>query len=175
MFEAQALLEQNPVQGLAAIARGYGIDLGALAQNPGAAQAQPQPAPQHVDVDARIAAALADERTKATISAFAADPKNEHFATVRATMGALAQVHPDKGLPELYEMACKAHPDVSAKLAAAEKAKTEAAALAERKKAAEAARRASGSVRGAPPTNGFIPPPDSLRGTLEAAFEGRLN
>jgi len=90
-------------------------------------------------------------------------------------MAAFIEKGAAKDLEAAYEMACRAHPDVFRTIQQAEAAAKEKAQLeAQRNRAAQAKAKAVG-VRGTPTVNGFAKPPDDLRGTLNAVWDGRVN
>lgn len=179
LFEAQRMLETRPAEAIAVLARQYGVQFPqAEASTPSqpndqisALMAHVQRLEAEIAQSKQIAERSASQTIEQTIREFAAKPEHRHFPTVRSYMGALMQADPSLDLSRAYEMACRAHPEVS-KAIAAEAAKAEAAERA--KRAAEAKGRAV-SVRGAPPMVGNGKVPDSLRGTLEAAWDGGLH
>lgn len=190
LFEAQQILETRPVEAIQVLARQYGVDLTQFAPRAPVAPTQ-APAPNDPATAAlyqkvqQLEAVLTQQQQQAidaenarvngTISAFAADPKHVHFPTVRTAMGALMQAGVANDLASAYEMACRAHPEVSKAVAKAE-AETRAKAEAEAKRAAAAAAKTKAvSVRGSAPAPGFASVPGDVRGLLEAAFDGRLN
>ena len=90
-------------------------------------------------------------------------------------MGALMQAGVAKDMETAYEMACRAHPEVWKAIQTAEaetKAKAEQDA---RAKAAAAAKAKAVSVRGSVPVPGAPKGPQTIKGMLEAAWDGRLN
>jgi galactokinase len=170
--------------------RQYGVDLTQFAARQQAqAPAQPQtndPAmaavlaevqqlKQFITTQQNQAVEAENARVQESIAAFASDPKHPHFPTVRTMMGALMQAGTAKDLDTAYEMACRAHPEVFKAIQQTEaetKAKAEAQ---ERAKAAASAKTKAVSVRGAVPAPGARTPPATLRGLLEAAWDGRVN
>lgn len=178
LFEAQRMLETRPAEAIAVLARQYGVALPQAEANPSQPNDQIAQLVAHVrSLEAKIAEReqvaerSAAQTIEQTIREFAAKPEHRHFPAVRTYMGALMQADPSLDLARAYEMACKAHPDVSKALAA----EAEKAANAERAKRAEEAKRKAVSVRGAPPMVGTGKVPDTIRGTLEAAFDGALH
>jgi len=186
LFEAQKLLEERPVEAIAVLARQYGVDLTKFGAQPQQAE-QPtndatQAALQRVQqLEQRIQAYEQQQEQsrraeiEQSIAAFAADPKHSHFPTVRKAMGALMQAGEAKDMADAYDQACRANPTVWASIQKAEaeaRAKSDAEA---KQKAAEEARRRNVQRRGSSPVNGFAKAPESLRDTIEAAWDGRLN
>jgi hypothetical protein len=186
LFEAQKMLETRPVESIQALARQYGVDLAQFA--PQQAAQQPVGDPNYSALMAKVqqlegaitareqaAEQAASTQINQTIQQFAADPKHTHFPAVRTAMGALMQAGIANDLPTAYEMACRAHPQVFQAIQKAEQEARTKAEAATRSQAAAQAKAKAVSVRGSPAGNGFTKPPDSLRATIEAAFEGRLN
>lgn len=178
LFEAQRMLETRPAEAIAVLARQYGVPIHQAGANPSQPQDEITQIVAHVrNLEAKIAEReqaaeqTATQTIEQTIRQFAANPEHRHFPTVRNFMGALMQADPALDLPRAYEMACRAHPDVS-KIIAADADRASNADKA--KRAAEAKGRAV-SVRGAPPMVGNGAVPDSVRGVLSAAWDGALH
>lgn len=193
LFEAQKVLEERPVEAIQILARQYGVDLTKFAPQTQQQAPAPTAQPQANDpVLASVQKELADlkqfivsqqqkaqEAESATveqsIQSFASDPKHPHFPAVRTAMGALMQAGVAKDMETAYEMACRAHPEVWKAIQTAEaetKAKAEQDA---RAKAAAAAKAKAVSVRGSVPVPGAPKGPQTIKGMLEAAWDGRLN
>lgn len=178
LFEAQRMLETRPAEAIAVLARQYGVPLN-QAQAPTANPNDPMQAVMQEVQSLRATIAERDQAAEqsarqaieSNIQNFASDPKHSHFPAVRVAMGALMQAGIAQDMAGAYEMACRAHPEVS-KALDAERAKTEAQT---RAKAAQEARAKAVSVRGSPPINGNGAPPDTLRGALEAAWGGAIH
>jgi len=166
---------------VANIVQSYGIDVhqldriltGRLQQPPEVLEARRSMAransiinQQRSNVDQQTAA----EADK-TIAAFAADPKHEFIDTVRNQMADLIELGHAKSLDDAYKAAIWANPETRQILLERE-AQGRAKVKNDR---ANAARRASSSVRGAPSSGRAaataIPEGGSLRATLEAAFD----
>lgn len=134
-------------------------------------QAQTQ-SPQMIEQE--LQKRLEDAKIDEEIRSFAANPKNSHFETVRADMGALMSSGRAKDLQEAYEMACWANPSIrQANLAA-----QEAAEKAKRKEEMEAKRKASSSVAGSP--SGASPSAGektqlSLRDQIRQSLEAQMS
>lgn len=113
-----------------------------------------------------------DVKLKAVIEAFAADPKNVYYEKVKAVMASLLSSGSAQDLPDAYNKACFADPDIRSTLLTEQKKAEEAARSAERKAKAEAARNAASSVKGSPGLNGasMTPVKRSLREELRANF-----
>lgn len=201
LISAQAILERNPVDGLQFLARSYGVNLQALAQQAvGQTPAQEgQPAPtlppgfdsvlnplveqvrtlqQHFErqTQSTEAANLAEARSE--VAQFASKPENMYFENVKDDVVRRLQSGAAATLAEAYEQATWASPEIRPLLLKAQApapvvdtAKKDAEA-AQRKKA-EAARNAAGSVTGAPAPGAKAPqgPTGSVRDTLMAAMQ----
>jgi hypothetical protein len=188
LFAAQDYLERDPVGGLSYLARQYGVDPRALAPPGGGRQPQPgaQPSP-HLAVLAQevqtLKGALAqqqrrDEQAQRSghlnqVRAFASDPANLYFENVRERMGALLKAGTAKDLPEAYQQATWADPEIRQVLLRQQETQRRAEAQdAARAKAAQA-RHASGSVIGSPApgsTPGRAGPAPTLRDELLNAW-----
>lgn len=90
------------------------------------------------------------EALQSEIERFSTDPKNVHFETVKAHMGALLQSGLAKDLQDAYDQACHAHPEIRSTLSAAQLAAVEEKRIADQKAKAEAAKKAGGSIAGGP-------------------------
>lgn len=197
LFDAQAVLDRDPVNGIAWLARSYGVDLRQFAQAPGNGQHgghQPNPLAQYLDPLVREINALKGHLTQqqqqavehqrsqaaAEIQAFSADPKRIYFEDLKEDMALLIQNGRAKDLAEAYDMAAWAHPTIRAALIKEQ----QAAAMAEtQRKAAEVtanARRAAGSIAGAPVPGSQsleVAPPDTIEAAIAQAWTeagGRL-
>lgn len=97
-------------------------------------------------------------------------PLRPHFDEVKAYMAAYLKEGLVPDLPTAYDRAVRAHPDVSRKIAAAEKTKADAEAQKQRREHARAAQRAGASVSGTPagssPRQPKDDPADELRAVL---------
>lgn len=198
LLAAQDYLERNPAEGLAHIARSYGVDLRSLAgnavqQQTGMEAQRPTIAPelqtvlqplvqqvqalqQQLQVTQQQSEQQKLTEAQAEVQAFANDPKNIYFENVRGQVAAILQAGQAQTLSDAYQMAIWASPEVrplllaeQAKAAQAEAAK-QAAEQAARTKAA-AAQAAAGSVTGAPAPGAQAPqgPVGSIRESLVAA------
>lgn len=162
------------------LARQYGADLSQVSQS------QPQTDPQLRAIQQELATLKnarqqelsareqqEQEATTSLISAFAADPKNVHFETVKADMAALLKAGRARDLQDAYDKAVWASPDIRSTLLEAERQQAEAKRVAEAKDKADKARKASVSISGSP---GATAPSKannedrSLREELEANF-----
>ena len=180
---------------LPALAQAFGFDIMAWAKArmpqpaPQNEQAQTPPADQayqallnkvqqlesHLTAQQQRSQQAQAAQVERLVADFAADPKHAHFSTVEPLMAAFIEKGAAKDLEAAYEMACRAHPDVFKTIQQAEAAAKEKAQLeAQRNRAAQAKAKAVG-VRGTPTVNGFAKPPDDLRGTLNAVWDGRVN
>lgn len=191
LFEAQRMLDQNPIQGLQAIARSYGVDLATLAGRQDANQPQGHADPVIGQLQQEIATlkgfltqqqraqheAQAAEQAR-VIETFASEkgadgqPLRPHFNEVRVTMGRLIQAGEATDLADAYDKAVWARPDLRQRLLTQEREAQEAKRKAEASAAAEAARRRAVSVTPNPSVNAGPAPADNLRAELERAFSG---
>lgn len=100
----------------------------------------------------------------ADIARFAADPKNEHFESVKQIMGRLMTAGQAETLQEAYEQACRIHPEVFSKL----QAKTEAERRKREAEQAAAAKRAAAPNVNRRGTHPETPKPGSMQDTIKA-------
>jgi hypothetical protein len=149
-------------------AKQYGVDLGVQEENeyvdPTIAQLQREieqlrqiANPQAIE--SRLRERLESDKVHSDIAAFAANPANVHFETVKPVMGALLQSHQAKDLQEAYDMACYANPQIRSTLEAAKQAELEA----KRKQEIAQKKRAASSITGSPavPSNSRVTNPKS--------------
>lgn len=172
---------ERPDQLIQYIARQRGINLAALAGQPGAPQqpgTQQAPGLDHLSAQQQRIEALehrlASQSWNAArdqIAAFASSPDYPYFEDVRAKMGELIEKGTAGNLQEAYEMATWGNPALRAQLMAqqAEKSQAEKAAGVARARAANAASLTGSPVPGVRP-NGAATQSDSIRDSLVAAF-----
>lgn len=117
-----------------------------------------------------------EAKLQAVIEAFAADPKNAHYARVKPVMAALLSSGQAKDMQDAYDKACYAEPDIRSTLLAEQNDAKEAKRIADLKAKAGAARNASVSVKGSS-ANGVSPPAvkRSLREELRANLRTATN
>lgn len=146
---------QQKAQLLHQVARQYGVDLGQVSPaqtnvDPQYAALQQQVQTLTMTVEQERALKQQQEQSSLTsqIEAFASDPSNAHFETVKAHMASLLQSGLAKDLKDAYDQAVYANPQTRSTLLEAQKAEYEAKRLAEQKAKADKARRASSSVKG---------------------------
>lgn len=201
LLAAQDFLEHNPVEGLAHIARSYGVDLRAMAgqaiqQRPAAEgqlaptampelqtylqplvqqvqtlQQQLQQSQQHSEHQKLTEA-------QATVQAFAADPANMYFENVRPVVAKLLEAGLATDLQDAYHQAIWSSREIRPLLEAEQAKGIQAAAQAKvQEKAAQSkaqtAQHAAGSITGAPAPGAVAPagPVGSVRDTLRAAAQ----
>jgi hypothetical protein len=139
----------------AQLAQQYGVDLSQIGATPqsqpdgGAYQFQQQLAQlqQQLNPDAimsRLREQMETDKVQDEVRAFAANPANAHFETVRAEMAALMQSGRAKDLQEAYDAACWANSEIRSTLMAKQEAEKEA----KRKAEIETKKRAATSVTG---------------------------
>lgn len=107
---------------------------------------------------------------QAVIGAFAADPKNTHYARVKPVMAALLSSGQANNMQDAYDQACYANPDIRSERLSADQKAIDAKRVADLKAKAEKARNASVSVKGSSSLNGAENPKvkRSLREELRA-------
>lgn len=192
LFDAEVALRNRPEEAFPALAQAFGFDIMKWAaarmpaQNAQAPATPADPALQavlakvqqlesHLTAQQQRSQQAQAAQVERMVAEFAADPKHVHFASVEPMMAALIEKGQAKDLEAAYEMACRAHPDVFKTIQQAEAAAKEKAQIeAQRSRAAQAKAKVA-SVRGSPTVAGFAKPPDDLRGTLNAVWDGRLN
>ena len=134
LAQADKMLTENPYQAIQEVARMYGIDLAQVNGQQfsgGPPQGQPYQDPQYQTLAQEVQAlraerqqeitqrqALEQQSAQAQIEAFANDPANLYFDNVKPEIAALLQSGAAKDLPQAYEMACHARPDIRALLQA---------------------------------------------------------
>lgn len=200
LIAAQNILERNPVEGLAHIARSYGVDLRALAgqalSQPTAAAPQGQPAmpelqaylqplvqqvqAQQQQLQQWQQQAEQQKLSEATaeVNAFMSDPKNLYFENVRQDVARLLDTGAAQTLQEAYDRAIWASPEIRP-LLLAEQAKAQQADVQQKatqqaaRQKAVAAQAAAGSVTGSPAPGAQAPqaPQGTLRDQLAAAYQ----
>lgn len=136
------------------LARHYGIDLTGIQQGQ-TPQIDPQVSAIHEE-NLRLRREQAQRSNAETtqvnsaIEQFAADPKNEHFETVRQHMGALIENGTAASLGDAYEQACWANPTIRNQLIQSREQEAEAKRKADERKAVELKKSAAVSIRGTP-------------------------
>jgi len=142
-------------QYFAYLAKSYGVDLSQLPATDSASvdptvaalKQQVEQLYGHINQQQVQSKQQAEQALNSEISAFAADPKNRHFESVRGYMAALLQAGQASDLADAYEQAVYANPATRAALLAEQ----QAAARAESAKKAQAAKAASSvNVRNRP-------------------------
>jgi hypothetical protein len=185
LLAVQDLLERNPIEGIAHVARSYGVDLRQFAAAFEQAQ-QPQD-PQVQAVSARVermegflrqqnqAVQQAEfSRISSEVETFRADTAaHPYFDAVRPAMAQLMANNMAMTLQDAYDHACWAIPEVRSRILDDQKrAENTTRAKAERE-TTERARRAAVSVSSAPTSGRTTRGKEgkSIRDDLEAAFE----
>jgi len=147
---------QQKVQAILNVARIFNVPLQQALQQPQQFVAQ-NPAIESLEsrlnrieqqrqADERNRQLQEEAQNQEEIDRFGADPAHPHFETVKALMGSLIVNGAAKSLPEAYEQACLAHPEIGPTLISARVAEEQKKRVTQ----AEAARRAAGSVVGGP-------------------------
>lgn len=153
------------IQAIQMLAQQYGINLGAISGGPQAQPQQWQPDPQYqalqsqfqqlqarLDQDAQAKQEQDHQATLARIEAFASDPANIYFDNVRGEMAALIQSGAAKDLPDAYDMAIHARPDIRQLLAAAAASKAQTAPTRPNGLSVTGAQRGAAKANGTPST-----------------------
>lgn len=91
---------------------------------------------------------MENDRIGTEVNAFASDPANVHYQTVKATMASLLGTGQAANLKEAYEMACFANPSIRSTLLAQQQTDE----TAKRKQEMEAKKKAGSSITGSPGT-----------------------
>lgn len=181
-YQLRTASPEQKVQLMHTMAKNYGVNLG---NAPAQAYVDPQVQALQQRVESQEQRWAREEQFRAqqqnnevqgVISAFASDPANIHFETVKQHMGVLLERGLAKDMKDAYDQAVYANPSIRSTLleqqtAAALEAKREAI-----KNQTNAAKRASVSLTGSP--GGAIPngklPERSLREELAAQFSAYM-
>lgn len=175
-------LQQDPINTVIHVARMAGVNLQALVSGQQdqilqrrPQQAQQQPTPQPVNVEATVEQVLRKRDTETQVNAFISDPANVHAEAVLDDMVALISAGRASNLKEAYDAACWMRPDIRQQLISqAAPANTVQDQTSQKAAAADQARRASRSISGssAPgPTQGAgAGQPTSIRDSLRSAL-----
>ena len=189
LFAASDWIDRDPVSALRELMRQKGVTLQHLGAPPQAGQ-QPQAAQlppalgalaqQVHHLQSQLSQRDQAERAQrlqsvqSEIQVFAADPANTYFHNVREDMIALLSSGRAADLKDAYDKAVWANPETRALLQAEHARKAEADRLNAQRQATSGARRASGSVTGAPSAGsspaGAAGSSRSLRDELSEAF-----
>ncbi|TBZ07766.1 hypothetical protein [Rhizobium leguminosarum] len=175
-------LIRDPINTVIHVARMAGVNLQALVagqqdqilqRRP--QQAQQQPTPQPVNVEATVEQVLRKRDTETQVNAFISDPANVHAEAVLDDMVALISAGRASSLKDAYDAACWMRPDIRQQLISqAAPATTVQDQTSQKAAAADQARRASRSISGssAPgPTQGAgAGQPTSIRDSLRSAL-----
>lgn len=164
LFAASDWIDRDPVSALRELMRQKGVTLQHFGvQAPAGQQPQAQLPPQlqtlaqqvthlQTQLSQRDQAERAQRLQSVTseIQSFASDPAHTYFHNVREDMIGLLQSGRAKDLQDAYDKAVWANPETRALLQADQAKKAEADRLAAQRQSATGARRAAGSVVGAP-------------------------
>jgi hypothetical protein len=135
-------------------------------------QQQLQPLMQAAQQRRMMQVQQVEQEISQDIQKFMADPKNEFFADVREMMADAIDIAEKQGrtltLADAYDQACYLHPEVRKVILE----RQQSAGVKTRHQAAQRARAAAVSVRGAAPVgNPNVAEPSSTRDAIEAAIE----
>jgi hypothetical protein len=173
-------LIRDPVNTVIHVAKMAGVNLSALVNGQTEQilqrqpqQAQQQPRPQPVNVEATVEQVLRKRDTETQVNAFISDPANVHAEAVLDDMIALISAGRASSLKDAYDAACWMRPDIRQQLIS-QTAQPAPDPNAQRAAAADQARKASRSISGssAPgPTRGVAADqPTSIRDSLRDAM-----
>jgi hypothetical protein len=173
-------LIRDPVNTVIHVAKMAGVNLSALVNGQTEQilqrqpqQAQQQPRPQPVNVEATVEQVLRKRDTETQVNAFISDPANVHAEAVLDDMIALISAGRAANLKDAYDAACWMRPDIRQQLIS-QTAQPAIDPNAQRAAAADQARKASRSISGssAPgPTRGVAADqPTSIRDSLRSAM-----
>lgn len=188
LTNADIMLSRDPVQGIQAIAKQYGVDLGqmqgqqqeyvdpeiAALRNELNSVRQAMTQREYAEAQAKHNTMLGSVQNFAQEAGEDGSPLRPYFEDVIEDMITLAHAERQAGrepeLNALYDKAIWANPDIRGKIQAAERKAADSAANKEAKSKAKKAQQASASVRGG---SGVAPKADlSLREELERQFSG---
>lgn len=188
LIAAEELLDRDPVTGIVALARQFGVDLRRFGAGAQGQPAQPQPTmhpaiQQLANEVNTLKSALAQQQGQAQhavqtqalseVEAFRTDPKNLYFDNVRDDIVAMLQSGRAATLQEAYDRAVWSNPETRTLVAQAAEDQRRAGMEQAARAKASAARHASGSIIGSP-SPGSSPagagPAASIRDELARAF-----
>ncbi|MEH7837222.1 hypothetical protein V7796_16005 [Rhizobium laguerreae] len=173
-------LIRDPINTVIHVARMAGVNLQALVagqqdqilqRRP--QQAQQQPTPQPVNVEATVEQVLRKRDTETQVNAFISDPANVHAEAVLDDMVALISAGRASNLKEAYDAACWMRPDIRQQLIS-QTAQPAPDPNAQRAAAADQARKASRSISGSsapgPSRDATANQQTSIRDSLRSAM-----
>ncbi|MBY3295764.1 hypothetical protein HFO10_07260 [Rhizobium laguerreae] len=173
-------LIRDPINTVIHVARMAGVNLQALVagqqdqilqRRP--QQAQQQPTPQPVNVEATVEQVLRKRDTETQVNAFISDPANVHAEAVLDDMVALISAGRASNLKEAYDAACWMRPDIRQQLIS-QTAQPAPDPSAQRAAAADQARKASRSISGSsapgPSRDATANQQTSIRDSLRSAM-----
>ncbi|MBY4589475.1 hypothetical protein [Rhizobium redzepovicii] len=179
----ETALQRDPVNTVIHVANMAGVNLRALVagqqdqvlqRRP--QQAQQQPMPQPVNVEATVEQVLRKRDTETQVNAFISDPANVHAEAVLDDMIALISAGRASSLKDAYDAACWMRPDIRQQLIsqAAPAVIPVHDQTSQRAAAADQARRASRSISGSsapgPSQGAASGQPTSIRDSLRTAL-----
>lgn len=173
-------LIRDPINTVIHVARMAGVNLQALVagqqdqilqRRP--QQAQQQPTPQPVNVEATVEQVLRKRDTETQVNAFISDPANVHAEAVLDDMVALISAGRASSLKDAYDAACWMRPDIRQQLIS-QTAQPAPDPNAQRAAAADQARKASRSISGSsapgPSRDATASQPTTIRDSLRSAM-----
>ncbi|MBY5533038.1 hypothetical protein HFO58_07620 [Rhizobium leguminosarum] len=173
-------LIRDPINTVIHVARMAGVNLQALVagqqdqilqRRP--QQAQQQPTPQPVNVEATVEQVLRKRDTETQVNAFISDPANVHAEAVLDDMVALISAGRASSLKDAYDAACWMRPDIRQQLIS-QTAQPAPDPNAQRAAAVDQARKASRSISGSsapgPSRDAAASQPTTIRDSLRSAM-----
>jgi hypothetical protein len=173
-------LIRDPVNTVIHVAKMAGVNLSALVNGQTEQilqrqpqQAQQQPRPQPVNVEATVEQVLRKRDTETQVNAFISDPANVHAEAVLDDMIALISAGRAANLKDAYDAACWMRPDIRQQLIS-QTAQPAIDPNAQRAAAADQARKASRSISGSsapgPSAAATAGQPTTIRDSLRTAM-----
>lgn len=191
LLAVQDMLESDPIQGVAYVARSYGVDLRNFAtafaqaqqpQDPAVKELSEHVARQEQMIRSWQQSAEQQEMTRITseVQAFAANSREyPYFEHVRERMAQFMQSGAANTLAQAYRLACADNEDISRAIRQQQEQAQRSQRTQAEKQAADRARRAAVSVSGSPYGGGAVANGNAGKGTVRddvyAAYEAVVN
>ena len=195
LFAAQDFLNRDPVEALLYLGRNAGVNWNAfVGRLQGQAQPQQQqalppglaPIANQVQALTQWAAQQQQSAEQAriqghvqTVEQFAADPSNLYFENVKGRMSQLIRSGAAKDLPDAYQQACWADPEIRPLMLQSQEQQRQADVQAQQRAKAAQAKHASGSITGSPSPGaspgGAQARPQNVRAALSQAWDDFAN
>lgn len=158
LVAAQTFLEKSPAEGIAYLARQYGVQLNGMAATP-APQADPQyqqltnqirTLEQRLQAQDQASQSQRLTETQSVIEQFASNPAHKYFDNVRDQMATLIESGAAKDMSQAYQQACWGNETIRNLMLAEQQQATQTDEERRRQQHAAEARRAGGSIAGSP-------------------------